>query len=447
MTRAGLGRHEALRRMPEELRRDVEVVSTVLPFRTNAYVCDELIDWDRVPDDPIFQLTFVQREMLDPGDYRRMAELLDRGADKAEVRSEADRIRLKLNPHPAGQMTHNVPHLEGRPLPGLQHKYRETVLFFPSAGQTCHAYCSFCFRWAQFVGLKDHRFEAREASDLRSYLEAHSEVTDLLVTGGDPLVMNTKRLRSYLEPVLEPSLQSLESVRIGTKSVAYWPQRFTTDRDADDLLRFMEQIVASGRHLAIMAHYNHPREISTPKAQEAVRRIRDTGAQIRMQSPVVRRVNDDPRALAELWQTGVRLGCVPYYLFIERDTGPKGYFEIPLERTWRIFREAFQKVSGLARTVRGPSMSALPGKVLVDGVAEIAGEKVFALQFLQARDADWVRRPFFARFDPGATWLTDLEPAFGREVFFYELERPDLAHRGRGALEAETVEAAQVLDV
>src|SRR5471032_889493 len=79
-------------------------------------------------------------------------------------------------------------------------------------------------------------------------------------------------------------------------------------------------------------------------------------------------------------------------------------------------------VSGLSRTVRGPSMSAFPGKVVIDGIANIGGEKVFALQFLQARNPDWVRKPFYARFDPAATWLDDLKPAFGKEKFFFEGE-------------------------
>jgi L-lysine 2,3-aminomutase len=171
-----------------------------------------------------------------------------------------------------------------------------------------------------------------------------------------------------------------------------------------------------------MGHYNHPRELSTPVAQAAVRRIRSTGAQVRMQSPLIRRVNDDANAWAELWRTGVNHGAIPYYMFVERDTGPQQYFEVPLVRAWEIFRDAYQQVSGLARTVRGPSMSAFPGKVLVDGVAQVAGERVLALQLLQARNAEWVRQPFFARYDPRATWLDQLEPAFGESRFFFERE-------------------------
>jgi len=403
-----------------ELQRAVQVSSTVLPFRTNPYVMSELIDWDRVPDDPMYQLTFVQEQMLAPDDFNTMAALLDREASNAEIKAAADKIRRRLNPHPAGQMTHNVPKLDGRPLQGMQHKYRETVLFFPSQGQTCHAYCTFCFRWAQFVGLDDVKFQAKEVDDLTAYLQQHKEVSDLLVTGGDPLIMRTKALASYLDPILDPALSHVQTIRLGTKSVAYWPQRFVTDNDADDLLRLFDRVIKSGRHLAIMGHYNHPRELSTPIAAEAIRRIRNTGAQVRMQSPLIAHVNDDSDAWASLWRTGVRLGAIPYYMFVERDTGPKAYFEVPLERAWNIFRDAYQQVSGLARTVRGPSMSAFPGKVMFDGVAEVAGEKVFVLQFLQARDPSWVRRPFFAKYDPQATWLDDLQPAFGEKRFFFE---------------------------
>jgi hypothetical protein len=169
-----------------------------------------------------------------------------------------------------------------------------------------------------------------------------------------------------------------------------------------------------------MAHYSHPRELETGVAQAAIRRVLDTGAVIRCQAPVVRHVNDNPRTWSELWRTQVALGMVPYYMFVERDTGPKNYFEVPLARAFSIFTAAYSQLSGLGRTVRGPSMSATPGKVVVEGVADIHGEKVFVLKFLQARDPSWVNRPFFAKYDPAATWLDDLRPALGQSEFFFE---------------------------
>jgi hypothetical protein len=109
---------------------------------------------------------------------------------------------------------------------------------------------------------------------------------------------------------------------------------------------------------------------------------------------------------------------IPYYMFVERDTGPQDYFAVPLARGYQVFSDAYRSVTGLCRTVRGPSMSATPGKVCVDGIAEVSGEKVFVLRMIQARDPGLVGKPFFARFDPHATWLSDLVPAFaGRFPF------------------------------
>ena len=407
--------------IPEEQREAVQVVSTVLPFRTNEYVLDQLIDWNNIPDDPIYRLVFPHRDMLPPEQYAHLRALVIERQDQAAIDAYVRTIRLGMNPHPAGQLTHNVPSMDGVPVRGLQHKYGRTVLFFPSAGQTCHAYCTFCFRWPQFVGMDDMKFDARESNELVAYLKLHREVTDVLFTGGDPMIMNTRQLAAYLEPLLDPALEHIQNIRIGTKSVAYWPQRFVSDRDADDLLRLFERIVRSGKNLAIMGHYNHAVELRPEIARQAVKRIVGTGATLRMQGPLIRHINEDPNSWAELWQTGTRLGAIPYYMFVERDTGPRGYFELPLVRAHEIFQAAYQQVSGLSRTVRGPSMSAFPGKIVIDGVVTIHGEKLFALQFLQARNPDWVRRPFYAKFDEHATWIDHLKPAFGADKFFFEL--------------------------
>jgi KamA family protein len=369
--------------------------------------------------------------MLAPRDFRRMRELVRRDAPESAVRAAAREIQLGLNPHPAGQMELNVPRLDDHPLPGMQHKYRETVLFFPSQGQTCHAYCTYCFRWAQFVGIDELKFANREAEKLVAYLRRHPEVSSVLFTGGDPLIMKTAVLRRYVEPLLAEDLGHLVSIRIGTKATVYWPYRFLTDSDADDLLRLFEEVRGAGRHVALMSHVSHPRELQTDAVHEAIQRILATGAVIRCQAPVVAHVNASEKVWAEMWQNQVRLGCVPYYMFVERDTGPKNYFEVPLARAYEIFSRAYRRVSGLARTVRGPSMSATPRKVLVDGVTRVQGEKVFALKFLQGRDPSWTNQIFFAKYDAKATWLDDLTPALGAKKFFYADSLKEIRKTGR----------------
>lgn len=410
-------------KLPEEHRAALRVVSAVLPFRVNNYVIQELIDWDNIPDDPIFRLLFPQQEMLCADDYRTIQELIESDASAETIRQATRRIQLSLNPHPAGQIELNVPTLTGKKLAGMQHKYPETVLFFPTAGQTCFSYCSYCFRWPQFVGLDQLKFASSEAGVLVDYLRKHTEVTSVLITGGDPMIMRATLLKAYIEPLLSSGLDHIDSIRIGTKSLAFWPQRYVSDDDAAEILRLFEQVSKAGKTLAFMAHYSHPRFMQTDVAKQAIANVRDTGAVIRCQSPLVRHVNDDPAIWVDMWNEEVRLGMVPYYMFVLRDTGARQYFELPLAQCYEIFSKAYSHVSGLARTVRGPSMSCTPGKVIIDSIVQIGSRKAFALKFLQGRNPEWVNRLFLAKFDPKAAWMDQLQP-FTREkkTFFFEEE-------------------------
>lgn len=412
-----------LEALSEEEIRDIEIVGNVFPFKVNNYVVDELIDWDNYENDPIFRLTFPQKAMLSEKDYLTMKEALDKKVSKDELKIIADSIRATLNPHPAGQMEMNVPEYDGEKLPGIQHKYDQTVLFFPSSGQTCHSYCTFCFRWAQFVGMDGLKFAMRETEQLVGYLEEHQEVTDLLFTGGDPMIMSFKVFKQYIEPFIDPGNKTnIQTIRLGTKVLGFWPYKFLTDRDAQEFLDLFKRITDSGLNLSIMAHFNHVNELKTPAVQEAVRLLRKTGAQIRTQSPLIKNINDDADVWAKMWRQQVNMGMIPYYMFVERDTGARHYFEVPLKKTWEIFQKAYQQVSGVCRTVRGPSMSCVPGKVQIVGTDEITfngkTEKVFVLQMIQGRNPDWVNRPFFAKYDPQARWMDDLRPAFGDKFFF-----------------------------
>merc|ERR1712130_819992 len=108
-------------------------------------------------------------------------------------------------------------------------------------------------------------------------------------------------------------------------------------------------------------------------------------------------------------------------------TGPKHYFELPLVRAYEIFKDAVSRVSGVARTVRGPSMSCEPGKVSVMGIIN----DMMILQFLQARNPEWMKAPFLAKLDSNATWLDDLVPYdSNQESFFYQKELDEMGDYG-----------------
>jgi KamA family protein len=404
-----------LKALSPQTRRNMEVVARILPFRVNKYVLDNLIHWEDVPNDPIFQLVFPQPTMLSEEAFRQVADAMQRPVTDEEMRSLIRSIRHQLNPHPAGQQSLNVPRLDGMELHGLQHKYRETLLVFPSQGQTCHSYCTFCFRWAQFVHEPHLKMQCENPALFYKYLRTHGEIRDLLVTGGDPLVMSTSSIRNILDPLRADEFDHVSTIRIGTKSLSFWPYRFVTDPDADALLHLFEELVNGGKRVAIMAHFDHPRELDPAVVGIAIRRLLDCGVEIRTQAPVLKHVNACATTWKTLWNRQMTLGLIPYYMFVARNTGGSNHFELPLINVWDIYRQAFQELPGLTRAVRGPCLSTTEGKIEIQGVVNINGQPNFCMRYIQARNTDYLLKPFFMRVNSQATWLDQLELTQGFE--------------------------------
>jgi len=360
-------------------------------------------------------------------EHRALLEETEALKDPFKLKDVVDEIREALNPHPAGQKELNANKKGMEDLTGVQHKYSETVLFFPAAAQTCHAYCTYCFRWAQFIGDTDLRFAQKDAGSLFDYLADHEEVSDILFTGGDPMFMKTRMFKQYLEPFKDPTfLPHIKNLRIGTRALTFWPQRFTTDDDATELHTLLREVKEiGGRHMAIMAHLGHVRELQTDKVREAIQRLRqEAGVIIRSQSPVMRGINDKGEIWAEKWREEVRLGIVPYYMFMARDTGAQAFFSVGLAEGQALYADAIRSTSGLCRTARGPSMSCTPGKVEVVGVQNIMGNDAFVLRFLQCRDEAWIGKVFFAKYDKKALWFDDLEPLDGMSLPWSDVGLP-----------------------
>jgi KamA family protein len=395
---------------------DLKLLTKVFPFKVSNYVLDELIDWDNRHEDSIYRLTFPQREMLLPEHW----QLLKNARGFEEEKQAVKKIQHELNPHPAGQ-THNIPRIGDRMLGGLQHKYRETVLFFPAQGQTCHSYCTYCFRWAQFVNVGEHKFKSKEHRDLFDYLSLHKEVTDVLFTGGDPMWMTNEQLFGYLDVIQQPELEHIRSVRIGTKALSYYPQRFLGE-EGKELLAYLERMIDHGKNISVMAHFSHYKELATEKVRQAVLNLRKAGVTIRTQAPLIRGINDSSEVWRRMWVEQVQMGMIPYYMFIERDTGAQHYFSVSLGRAYEIFTDAYNQVSGLAKTVRGPSMSAWPGKILISGIVGSGESKKFVLKFIQSRDPELINVPFYAKYDDQAIWLDDLEIEPAMQEILDEME-------------------------
>ncbi len=412
------------KKISDEYQNDLKILTLIFPFKVNSYVLEHLIDWDNWESDPIFKLVFPHRKMLNEWQFHKLSQALDTNNEE-RIKKTIYEIWMQLNPHPEGQMDLNVPTLDNKKLFGLQHQYQETVIAFPSRGQTCHAYCSFCFRWPQFIGRKELKISLNDTTLLLDYLQSKPLITDILLTGGDPMVMNFRAFKDYLDPLINNiHTTNVQTIRIGTKSLSYYPYKFTTDAESEEFIRYFEYIVSKKLNLSLMAHFNHPRELEPDVVAKAIKRIRTTGAQIRTQAPLLKNINDNSKIWAEMWRKQVNLNLIPYYMFVARDTGAKQYFEVPLERAWKIFSNAYRQVSGVCKTVRGPIMSALPGKVQLLGKTEVEKNgniiDAFVLRFIQARNPNWVNKPFLAKFNKHAYWLTDLEPLYGDNFFFQE---------------------------
>ena len=136
-----------------------------------------------------------------------------------------------------------------------------------------------------------------------------------------------------------------------------------SDDDSQEMLETFQKLLTMVFILHLWLTLIILNELSTGAVKAAIKEVRKTGAQIRTQSPLLSHINDDAEMWAKMWRKQVQLGCIPYYMFVVRDTGAQHYFGIPLVKAYEIFIKAYKQLSGLARTVRGPSMSATPGKV------------------------------------------------------------------------------------
>jgi KamA family protein len=328
-------------------------------FRTNEYYLS-LVDWSN-PNDPIRRL-IVPDEM----------ELEDWG--RLDASSEADYTVV----------------------PGLEHKYRSTALML--VNDVCGSYCRFCFRKRLFMDDNDE-----VVKDVRrgiAYIRRHEEITNVLLSGGDPLIMSTRKLERIIRRLRD--IDHLKIIRIGTKMPVFNPYRITNDRA---LLEMIEKYSTFEKRIYIMAHINHPVEL-TDVAVEGLGMLQKAGAVTVNQTPLIAGVNDDPVVLSELFNKLSYIGVPPYYVFQCRPTQGNRIFSVPVERSYEIFEEARANSSGLAKRAR-LVMSHATGKVETVGLTD---SHIFFKYVRAHRDSDNSRFLIFER-NPNAYWLDDYEEA------------------------------------
>ncbi|MCK9299210.1 MAG: KamA family radical SAM protein, partial [Methanoculleus sp.] len=284
---------------------DLAQVMELFAFRSNDYYLS-LIDWDD-PTDPIRRLIVPTLEELEPWGH------LDPSSEHRYTRA-----------------------------PGLQHKYRETALLLVS--DLCGGLCRYCFRKRLFI--EDAREVNKDISEGLAYIRDHPEITNVLLTGGDPLILETGRLLDIVRQLRE--IEHVEIIRIGTKMPAYDPFRITNDPALLDMIR---DYSLNEKRIYIMAQFTHPREL-TDAACRAVALLQEAGAVVMNQTPLIRGINDDPEVLASLFDKLSFIGASPYYVFQCRPTVGNRTFAVPVEESYRIFEQARTICSGLAKRAR-----------------------------------------------------------------------------------------------
>ncbi len=362
----------------EELKRNVTRVRDLTPYLNLEE--DELEQLEEVVARHPMRVTRYYLSLMDPGDpydpIRRMAvPSLDELDDSGSYDTSGE--------------------LENFKVWGLQHKYAQTALVL--ATNQCPVYCRFCFR-KRLVGLPSREI-AKRFDKVVEYVKSHSHITNVLVSGGDPLVLTTETLEGFLRDL--SGVDHLRYVRIGTRTLATFPMRILED---PALLEAFSSFIDRGKRLYVVTHFNHPREL-TSQAAEAVELLLRSGVVVSNQAVLLRGVNDDPQTLAELMTGLVERGVVPYYLFQCRPVKRvKGAFQVELEEGYWIVEEAKRRLDGLAKRFRYV-MSHRTGKVEIVG---IHGNYIY-LKYHQAADPYNSGLFFRRRLRPGAGWLDDLE--------------------------------------
>ena len=327
-------------------------------FRANKYYLN-LINWDD-PDDPIRRLIIPCEEELE-----QWGELDACDESSITVRQ------------------------------GVQHKYATTVLLLVT--ENCGCFCRYCFRKRIFMnGNKEAAYDLKEGLE---YISRHPEVNNVLLTGGDPMVLPTRKLRKIFDRL--KNIKHVRLLRIGTKMPAFYPFRFLNDPEFINIIREFRD---NYRSIYIVCHFDHPNEL-TRDSRKAIRMLQRAGAIYVNQNPIIRGVSDSPEVMSKLWNELSYIGVQQYYTFQGRPTAGNKPFSVPITEAYYKVEEAKGKCSGLAKRARYV-MSHTSGKVEVMGV----DRKYIYLKYHRAKDDEDEQRIIVCYRDDDAYWLDDLTP-------------------------------------
>ncbi|KPJ61696.1 MAG: lysine 2,3-aminomutase [Latescibacteria bacterium DG_63] len=337
-------------------RRELKSIIEHHPMAVTQYYMD-LIDWSN-PDDPI-------RKMAIPSVEERE---LDGSFDTS---GEQDNTKYR----------------------GLQHKYPQTGLILLS--NSCWVHCRYCFR-KRLVGVSVDEI-VHDWGGILKYLSEHTEITNVLLSGGDPLRLPTSRIADSLEKL--SGIEHLNFVRIGSRAPVVLPSRITED---DELVRLLREYSSNKKRLFVISHFNHPREI-TPQSTEAIHRLIDSHIAVINQTVLLKGVNDDPAVMAALQMGLIKMGVGPYYIFQCRPVSRvKSSFQVPLLRACEIIQDTRAMLDGVTKRFRFV-MSHETGKIEILGAVD---DRVY-FKYHQSKHENFLGKIFYRRYDENAGWFDE----------------------------------------
>ncbi|MBD3402851.1 KamA family radical SAM protein [candidate division GN15 bacterium] len=368
---------EQVSNLPEQTRRQLARVTEAYRFRANDYYLS-LIDWDN-PDDPI-------RRIIVP--------------DVSELSSVGD---LDASNERSNYVA-----------PGCQHKYPHTALLI--CVETCASYCRYCFRKRLF--MENQKETTRNLEEGLEYIRGNKAISNVLLTGGDPLTLSTERLEEIIRELR--SMDHVGVIRIGSKTPAFNPYRIIDD---PELPAMLSRYSTREKRIYVITHFDVVEEL-TNVACLGLDILMKAGVVLTNQTPIIRGANDTPEALVKLMGKLSYVGVPPYYFFQCRPTAGNRPYAVPMAEAYETLEEAKRRVSGLAKRARYVMSHAL-GKIEIVGMSR----DFFFLKFHRARyQEDEGRFMMFYRNDE-AYWLDDLIPADGQPHPVHERRGENLTPR------------------
>lgn len=260
------------------------------------------------------------------------ASLIDPRKPDGPIRKQAVPSICELHSDPC-DLTDPLCEDQYSPVNGLVHRYPDRVLFVLT--HKCSMYCRHCTR-RRMVGCEDFSLDAGDLEQAFGYIERHTEVRDVLLSGGDPLVMSDEWLEKVIRRLR--SIPHVEIIRIGSRTPVVLPMRIT-----EHLLGMLKKY----QPIWINTHFNHPDEI-TPDSARACAKIVDAGIPLGNQSVLLQGVNNDRETLIRLFTGLVQLRVRPYYLYQCDLSSGIGHFRTPVAEGMELMKQIRGFISGFA---------------------------------------------------------------------------------------------------